>query len=185
MTTRQTIIALTCLGLVVCTPEIQSVRGPDGQQWMMCQSGPDRLCIAAMGRKCPHGYTLSDMDRMFTCKSAEGTCATDAELASAVNPPESPGQEVPPRPGQEVAPPSVDAVRGPDCRTWVMCTSRWASGDYNRSRCLKSIGDVCPSGYDHWQVLGEDMYQCKAQPKADGGDAGAPEGSEVQAAGHD
>jgi hypothetical protein len=75
MMTHKTILALTVLGLA-CAPEIQSVRGPDGQQWMMCQGGPDRLCIAAMGEKCPHGYSLSSRDKMFTCKPVEGACAS-------------------------------------------------------------------------------------------------------------
>ena len=119
------------------------------------------------------GYALSSRDKMFTCKPVEGTCATDEQLARAVDPPHNPGQKAPP--------PIFDVVRGPDCYMWIMCRSGWSSGDYNRNHCFKALGDACPSGYDHSQVLGEDMYQCKQRQKTDEGDAGAPEGGELDA----
>jgi hypothetical protein len=63
-----------------------------------------------------------------------------------------------------------------------MCQSGWLSHDYGHTRCFKALGDACPNGYDHSQVLGEDMYECKPQPKVDEGDGGAPEGGALEPA---
>jgi hypothetical protein len=183
VTTQMTIFAVALLGLTACPTRIETIRGPDGQEWMMCEGGPDRQCIAAMGKTCPNGYALSNRDKMFMCKPApnpdQGSCTTDIELASAAKPgkSDSPGNpKAVAFPEGDVASPGFRVVRGPDCRLWIMCNSG-RFGDESK-QCLKILGDACPSGYEHSQVLGEDMYQCKSSsppPKTDERDAEAPE----------
>jgi hypothetical protein len=151
----------------------------------MCEGGPDRQCVAVMGQTCPNGYALSSRDKMFICKPApnsdQGACTTDIELASAAkrgksDSPDSPTASSPP--ADDVASPGFLLVRGPDCRPWIMCNSGRFGDD--SKQCLKTLSDACPSGYEHSQVLGEDMYQCKSsspRPKSGDRDAEVPDGA--------
>jgi hypothetical protein len=141
---------------VACVVSMATVTGPDGNQWQTCR-GNDAKCIAAIGNQCRNGYVLG-YEKQFNCKPAhvgDSQCVTDDAL-------------------EPLRGAKLNRVRGPDCRTWLMCRGFNDTGSFGNEDCLPAIGRECSYGYVVGEVFGEAMYQCKSSPDAGQPDAVAP-----------